>query len=425
MPITVLSPYSGRAIKARDQDVGRALRDEEGRIFYVVERPDGSGYYAAPTRKGSDKDLQRYDALHDKGETARQTHHDRSAEQVAAHDARGRGRRASPIRLALLLLLIALLAVGGYVGITQSGLLDEDAPTPDVVPDGLPVLPDTPSLPIDHPVDLGADAGPAMPNGSARATQAAAGGQTRGLAGPGYVTAWPGGPAEALEEGWVERASGLRYKVIEPGFGERARAGSFVTVAYEVRLATGTAIDSSRADGPLRFVLWSGQAMRAWDEAVTGMQAGERREVVIPPSLIDADGESMWPGGVANLRLRATVELLSVRQGVAIEMVDAGQAGRRVVMPGDRVELDYAARVGGADEAFATSAMLGEPLRFVVGGGEVVPGLDLGVAGMAIGERRRVTIPPYLAYGRRGFAGLIPPDATLVYDLTLRRVIDE
>jgi len=428
MPITVLSPYSGRAVKARDQDIGRALRDEEGRIFYIVERPDGNGFYAAPTRKGSDKDLARYDALETKGETARQTHHEQSEAQVSpAHDARGKGRKASPVRLLILLIALALLAAAGYFAAIEFGLLPINEPTP---ADDTPA--ETTSIDA-NPADDIAVADPRVPTiddsvavePQTTVDETGASKPTRQLGAAGFVGRRLDVATPSLEEGWTERASGLRYRVLEPGFGDRAQAGGFVTVEYEVRLATGTVIDSSKANGPMRFVLWSGQAMRAWDEAVTGMQIGEKREVVIPPALLETGDDALGAVGVDGLRLRATVELLSVRDGVEIEVVDAGQTGGRTVMPGDRVELDYQARVKDADRTFATSDSLGEPLRFVVGNGDVVPGLDLGVAGMAVGERRRVTIPPYLAYGRRGIGRLIPPDATLIYDVTLRRVVDD
>ena len=45
MPIVVNSPYSGESVKIRDQDVGRAVKDRDGKVFYVLPRSDGSGYY--------------------------------------------------------------------------------------------------------------------------------------------------------------------------------------------------------------------------------------------------------------------------------------------------------------------------------------------------------------------------------------------
>lgn len=55
MAITVNSPYSGKPVKVRDQDVKRAVRDEEGRVFYVLPKSDGSGFWGSMTRVGGEK----------------------------------------------------------------------------------------------------------------------------------------------------------------------------------------------------------------------------------------------------------------------------------------------------------------------------------------------------------------------------------
>jgi FKBP-type peptidyl-prolyl cis-trans isomerase FkpA len=68
---------------------------------------------------------------------------------------------------------------------------------------------------------------------------------------------------------------------------------------------------------------------------------------------------------------------------------------------------------------FDSSASSGQPFRFVIGGGQVIKGWDQGVAGMKVGGRRRLVIPADLAYGQEGAGGIIPPGATLVFEVTL------
>jgi FKBP-type peptidyl-prolyl cis-trans isomerase len=89
---------------------------------------------------------------------------------------------------------------------------------------------------------------------------------------------------------------------------------------------------------------------------------------------------------------------------------------------GDRVSVNY---TGWLPNGVQFDSSDGNPITFTLGVGEVIGGWDMGVAGMQVGGRRMLVIPPAMAYGERGRAGVIPPNATLVFDVTLVDVMPD
>ena len=86
---------------------------------------------------------------------------------------------------------------------------------------------------------------------------------------------------------------------------------------------------------------------------------------------------------------------------------------------GNVVEVHYVGVSWANGKQFDASWDRGNTFKFTLGKGQVIAGWDQGVAGMKVGGRRRITIPPNLAYGKRGAGGVIGPDETLVFVVDL------
>ena len=89
---------------------------------------------------------------------------------------------------------------------------------------------------------------------------------------------------------------------------------------------------------------------------------------------------------------------------------------------GDQVSVQYIGVLYDNGSKFDSSYDHGQPFSFKLGGGQVIPGWDQGVAGMKVGGRRELIIPPSLAYGAQGQPPTIPPNATLVFVIDLVKI---
>ena len=95
----------------------------------------------------------------------------------------------------------------------------------------------------------------------------------------------------------------------------------------------------------------------------------------------------------------------------------AVSSGVAVAAKGDMVKVDYTGKF--EDGTVFDSSEGRGPLGFTVGAGQMIIGFDEAVEGMRVGESKTVTLPPEKAYGARGSGDVIPPNATLVFDITL------
>ena len=111
-----------------------------------------------------------------------------------------------------------------------------------------------------------------------------------------------------------------------------------------------------------------------------------------------------------------------------LEKVDTVTGSGAEAKPGQKVRVHYTGWLYDAGKPdkrgtkFDSSKDHGQPFDFALGAKQVIPGWDEGVAGMKVGGKRILTIPPHMGYGARGAGGVIPPNATLVFEVELLEV---
>jgi FKBP-type peptidyl-prolyl cis-trans isomerase len=113
------------------------------------------------------------------------------------------------------------------------------------------------------------------------------------------------------------------------------------------------------------------------------------------------------------------MDSIKTPSGLVIEELVVGSGAEAAA--GQKVTVHYTGWLTDGKK-FDSSMDRRDPFIFPLGRGQVIKGWDEGVAGMKIGGKRKLTIPPHLGYGARGAGGVIPPNATLVFEVELLAV---
>ncbi|MFQ5492756.1 MAG: FKBP-type peptidyl-prolyl cis-trans isomerase [Candidatus Dojkabacteria bacterium] len=112
---------------------------------------------------------------------------------------------------------------------------------------------------------------------------------------------------------------------------------------------------------------------------------------------------------------------LEVSEDLQIEDIVAGEGAE--AKAGDTLRVDYTGTLEDGTQFDSSKDEGREPFEFILGGGGVIAGWEQGVQGMKVGGTRKLTVPPELGYGDAGSGEIIPPGATLIFEIELLEII--
>ncbi len=229
----------------------------------------------------------------------------------------------------------------------------------------------------------------------------------------------------------VTTASGVVMQDLRLGAGSELVDGRYFAVHYDARIAAiaggpgePTPYDSTRSVEPFVAKLGAAQLLAGFADGVRGMKQGGRRRFTIPPAAAHGTfGKGRVPPDAS---LEYDVELIGVftttSSGLQYRVLEEG-AGNPA-HDGQLVALEHRAWLLETGRQLSSSVGTGQPLTFIVGHGDAVPGLDEAVRLMKPGARFQLALPAKLAYGEQGHGFSLLPGEEVLFDVRLLRVRD-
>lgn len=234
-------------------------------------------------------------------------------------------------------------------------------------------------------------------------------------------------------------ASGLKYKIDEPGNDKHPQKGCRVWLEYTGWLDNDTIFVSTEETGCVDFWLGQGQLIKGWEEALPLIGEGGKISLTVPPHL--GYGKMALAGIPENSTLHFEIKVIQVDVFEAIKPLDTNgitanklpngivyyvvQNGHgQPATKGDNVYVHYTGWLPDGS-IYSSTVRSGEPIRFTAGCGETFEGLDTAFLLIPEGGKYRFTIPWNLAFGEEGYGNRIPPKSDITLDIEMVRISKE
>ena len=177
-------------------------------------------------------------------------------------------------------------------------------------------------------------------------------------------------------------------------------------------------VNTATIGQPIVFPYGDGVFFPGWDPIFEGKKVGDHISVDVPSE--QAFGAAGAPPSIPpDADLHFEIDILSILS-VDKEILEEGDGAQP--QEGDTVRVHYTGTLEDGT-VFDSSIERGEPIEFPLGQGFVIPGWEIGIAEMNVGEKAILTIPSALAYGPQGSPPTIPPNATLIFEVELVEIV--
>jgi FKBP-type peptidyl-prolyl cis-trans isomerase len=221
--------------------------------------------------------------------------------------------------------------------------------------------------------------------------------------------------------------NGVRIEFLERSEnGQPIVSGEMVKLKYKGKLPDGKVFDSSDMLGmALPYFVGVKLSVKGWDEALLKMKTGDKVRMVVPSKMAYGKkgyGKLIPPNTDLTFEMEVLEKIEPKVTSSGLKFFKTLEKSGEMAKDGQTVVIHFYGWLQSNGEQFDSSHLNGKPYEFILGKGRSLPCWDEAIRMMRKGEKAFIVSPPELAYGANGIPELVPPNATLIYNLELMEI---